>query len=60
MNHIDLMGDKKSFLLKITFFVVLLIFAFSMYLESQKLLDAAYLAVVMVLFIKFLLVKLYH
>ena len=60
MYHVsELTGARKSFFLKVGFFVVLLFFAGGMYLESGLLIDAAYFVIVLALFLKFLIVKLY-
>lgn len=55
----ELTGNKKSFLLKTVFFVILLLFAGAMYLESRMIIDAAYFVMVLFLFVRFLIVKLY-
>lgn len=55
----ELTGARKSFLLKVAFFIVLLFFAGAMYIESRMLIDAAYFVIVLALFIKFLILKLY-
>lgn len=55
----ELTGTRKSFLLKVAFFIILLFFAGAMYVESKMLIDAVYFIIVLALFIKFLIVKLY-
>lgn len=60
MHHNALTGDKKGFIIKIIFFLALLSLVALMYLESHMLKDALYFAVVFVLFIKFLIIKLYY
>lgn len=60
MHHNALTEDKKSFLIKIIFFIVLLSLVALMYLESGMLKDALYFIVVFILFIKFLIIKLYY
>lgn len=60
MHHNALTDDKRSFAFKIVFFLVLLSFIALMYLESGLLKDAFYFAVVLILFIKFLIIKLYR
>lgn len=60
MYHaVELTGAKKSFFLKVCFFVILLLFVGGMYLESGLIIDAVYFIIVLSLFIKFLIVKLY-
>lgn len=60
MRHTKLIGDEKSFLMKVAFFLVLLLFIGFMYLESNMIVDAVYFGIVFTLFVKFLLVKLYR
>lgn len=60
MHHNALTEDQKSFLIKIIFFIVLLSLVALMYLESGMLKDALYFIVVFILFIKFLIIKLYY
>lgn len=60
MHHNNLIENKKSFFCKVTFFLVLLAFALLIYLESNLLKDLFYFVIVFVLFIRFLLIKLYH
>lgn len=60
MNHKEVLEEKKSFLYKVIFFVILLMFAGFMYIESNMLIDAVYFGVVLILFIRFLIIKLYH
>lgn len=60
MNRKEVLEERKSFLYKVIFFVVLLMFSAFMYIESNMLIDAVYFGVVLVLLIKFLIIKLYH
>lgn len=60
MHQSELMENRKSFLIKVAFFIALLMFIGFMYLESNMVLDAVYFVVVLALFIKFLVVKLYQ
>lgn len=60
MHQSELMENRKGFLIKVAFFIALLMFIGFMYLESNMVLDAVYFVVVLALFIKFLVVKLYH
>lgn len=60
MNHKEVLEEKKNFLYKVIFFVMLLVFAGFMYIESNMLIDAVYFGVVLILFIRFLIIKLYH
>lgn len=58
--HTELTGKGKSFLIKIIFFLALLTVVGFMYLESKIIIDAVYFMIVLVLFIRFLIVKLYQ
>lgn len=60
MNHKEVLKERKNFLYKVIFFVILLMFAGFMYIESNMLIDAVYFGVVLILFIRFLIIKLYH
>ncbi|MEE0700264.1 MAG: hypothetical protein U0M66_06765 [Bacilli bacterium] len=60
MHQSELMENRKGFLIKVAFFIALLMFIGFMYLESNMVLDAVYFVVVLALFIKFLVVKLYQ
>lgn len=60
MHHNNLTENKKSVFYKAVFFLVLLTFALFIYLESNLLKDLFYFIIVFILFIKFLLIKLYH
>lgn len=60
MHHNTLTDDKKSFITKVIFFLILLSIIALIYLESGVLKDLVYFAIVFILFIKFLIIKLYH
>ncbi len=60
MHYNALTEDKKSFAFKIVFFLALLSLIALIYFESRLLIDAVYFAIVFILFIKFLIIKLYH
>jgi hypothetical protein len=60
MHHNTLIGNKKGFAVKTTFFLILLFFTGLLYFESRLIKDAFYFAIVLMLFIKFLVIKLYH
>lgn len=60
MHHNTLMVDKRNFIIKIIFFLTLLSMIALMYFESGAIKDVFYFAVVLVLFVKFLIIKLYH
>lgn len=60
MHHKELIGNRKGFFIKVLFFLTLLTFSILMYLESHMIMDAIYFGIVLVLFIKFLRVKLYQ
>lgn len=60
MHHSTSTKDKKSLVVKILFFMILLSFIGLMYFESRLVKDAIYFAIVLIIFIKFLVIKLYH
>lgn len=60
MHHNVLTEDKKSFVIKVIFFLVLLLCTALIYFESRLLKDALYFGLVLVFFIKYLIIKLYH
>lgn len=60
MNRKKISTERKSTFIKIAFLLSLLICAAFMYMESRLLIDVAYFAVVAVIFIRFIIVKLYH
>ncbi len=60
MHRRELIGNRKGFFIKVLFFLTLLTFSILMYLESHMIMDAIYFGIVLVLFIKFLRVKLYQ
>ncbi len=51
---------KKSFVLKTLFFIIMLVVIAALYIESLHIIDAVYLGIVFLLFIKYLSMKLYH
>lgn len=58
--HGELINNRKSYALKIMFFLLLISFSMFMYLESRMITDIIYCGLVSILFIKFLTIKLYH
>ncbi|MEG2351119.1 MAG: hypothetical protein RSB54_00355 [Bacilli bacterium] len=60
MNQKELLEVKKSFIIKVSVFLLILIFAGAFFLESRSYLDAVYFAAVFILFTKFLILKLYQ
>lgn len=58
--HGELINNRKSYALKIMFFLLLISFSMLMYLESRMITDIIYCGLVSILFIKFLTIKLYH
>lgn len=60
MHHNELTGSKKSYVIKIVFFMFLLVFSALMYIESHMLIDVLYCFLVLILFVKFLSMKLYQ
>lgn len=60
MHHVELINNKKSYLIKIFVFLTLLAFSLLMYKETKMILDLLYCFVVMTLFFKFISMKLYQ
>ncbi len=60
MNRKERRAEINSFIIKVLFFITILIAAAMMYIENRSIVDIGYFFVVFVLFIKFLIVKLYH
>ena len=60
MDHKEVLEKRRNFLYKVIFFVILLLFAGFMYIESNMPIDAVYFGVILILFIRFLIIKLYH
>ncbi len=58
-HHIEIVGNRKGFIIKIIFFICLLTFSALLYLESNKPVDMVYFVVVFITFIRFLIMKLY-
>ncbi len=52
--------NNKDFIIKIVFFMALLISVGSLYLSSKLLIDIIYFIIVLILFFKYLWIKLYH
>ena len=52
--------NTKSIMYKTFFFVFLLIVIAMLYMESRALIDAVYFMVVLTIFIRFIILKLYH
>ena len=59
-KRINLMEDRKSTRRKIIFFIGLLTFALVSYIKSGNIIDIGYFFAVLILFIRFLLLKLYY
>lgn len=60
MHHTELTSERKSFFIKVIFFILLLILVGFMYLESRMVIDVVYFVVILCLFIRFLILKLYR
>lgn len=60
MHHTELTSERKSFFIKVIFFILLLILVGFMYLESRMVIDVVYFIVILCLFIRFLILKLYR
>lgn len=59
MHHNTLVWNSKEFIIKVIFFIILLTFVALLYMESKLLIDAFYFCVVLVIFIRFLIIRLY-
>lgn len=51
---------KKSFVLKILFFIIILAVIGTLYFESAHIIDIIYFSIVLFIFIRYLIMKLYH
>ena len=60
MHHNVLTDNKKAFYSKVLFFILLFVLSLLMYIESKLIIDAFYSLVILILFIRFLVVKLYQ
>ncbi len=60
MSHKETLEQRNSTLIKVGMFLSILLFAGVSFIESQSVLDAIYFIVVLILFIRFLWIKLYH
>ena len=60
MNRKERRAEINSFIIKVLFFITILVAAVMMYIENSSIVDIGYFFVVFILFIKFLIVKLYH
>ena len=60
MRHNVTSDDKKSFIVKTIFFIFILLFSLLMYFETKMIIDAFYFGITFILFIRFLLIKLYQ
>ena len=58
MNRKERRTEINSFIIKVLFFMTILVAAAMMYMKSKSIVDIGYFCVVFVLFIKFLIVKL--
>ena len=63
MNKVNLKRlnkNQRSFLIKVCFFIFLLVVVALLYLESKAIIDVVYFILILILFIRFLILKLYH
>lgn len=60
VNRKERRTEINSFIIKVLFFMTILVATAMMYMKSKSIVDIGYFCVVFVLFIKFLIVKLYH
>lgn len=58
--HEQKIEHKKSFVLKVIFFATILVIVAALYFESLHIIDAVYFGIVLLLFIKYLIMKLYR
>ncbi len=60
MHNNENINQRKSFVLKLCVFIIVIAFIGISYLESKNLFDIFSLIMTIILLIKFLIVKLYH
>ena len=60
MRHNVNIEERKSFIIKIIFFIIILLFTLFMYFETKMIIDAVYFITIFALFIRFLWIKLYQ
>lgn len=52
--------NKKSFIIKLIFFIMILSITLLLYFESTSIMDIVYFIVVFIMLIRYLYIKLYH
>lgn len=60
MGHRETLEKRNSTLIKVGIFLSILLFAGISFIESQSILDALYFIVVLLIFLRFLWIKLYR
>lgn len=60
MHFKNIVEKGNGLALKIIFFIALFTFSVLMYYESRMIIDACYLSIVLIMFLKYLTVKLYQ
>lgn len=60
MHQSELVNNKKAYLIKMLIFVCLVTFSLLMYKETKMILDLLYCFIVLILFLKFISMKLYQ
>ena len=60
MSHRETLGKRNSTLIKVGIFLSILLFAGISFIESQSILDAIYFIIVLLIFARFLWIKLYR
>lgn len=60
MGHRETLEKRNSTLIKVGIFLSILLFAGISFIESQSILDAIYFIVVLLIFLRFLWIKLYR
>lgn len=60
MHFKNIVENKNGLVLKTVFFITLLVFSVLMYCESRMIIDACYFSIIIIMFLKYLNVKLYQ
>jgi len=60
MHQVEIINNKKGYLIKILIFIFLVAFSLIMYNETKMILDLLYCFIVLILFFKFVSIKLYQ
>ena len=60
MHHNDITNNSGNLIIKTSLFMALLIIVGLIYFESKNIVDLVYFSIILGLFLRFLIVKLYH